>query len=255
MKILVTGAAGMLGRDLVRPPRRAPRRDGAWTWRSTSPTRAPCGDCVREVAARGDPPPGRLDRRGRRRGARGGGRGGQRRRAAATSPPRPRRRAPRSWCPRPTTSSTGRRRARTPRTTRRRRSAPTAAPSWRASAPRSRHAPRARASRARRGSTARRAQLRRTRCWRLGRERDEVSVVDDQEGSPTWTRDLAPALEALLDRPPGVYHTAGGGSVTWAGLRRARSSRRPGIDCRVRADHDGRARPPRPAPHVLATRA
>ena len=56
---------------------------------------------------------------------------------------------------------------------------------------------------------------------RLGAERDEVEVVDDQTGSPTWTRDLAPALEALLDRPPGVYHAAGAGAVTWAGLARA----------------------------------
>ena len=68
---------------------------------------------------------------------------------------------------------------------------------------------------------------------RLGAERDEVSVVDDQEGSPTWTRDLAPALEALLDQPPGVYHTAGGGSVTWAGFARA-IFEEAGIDCRVR---------------------
>ena len=67
----------------------------------------------------------------------------------------------------------------------------------------------------------------------LGAERDEVSVVDDQEGSPTWTRDLAPALEALLDQPPGVYHTAGGGSVTWAGFARA-IFEEAGIDCRVR---------------------
>jgi dTDP-4-dehydrorhamnose reductase len=67
---------------------------------------------------------------------------------------------------------------------------------------------------------------------RLGDERDEVSVVDDQEGSPTWTRDLAPALEALLDQPPGIYHTAGGGSVTWAGLARA-VFEEAGIDCRV----------------------
>ena len=56
---------------------------------------------------------------------------------------------------------------------------------------------------------------------RLGAEREEVEVVDDQTGSPTWTRDLAPALEALLDRPAGVYHAAGGGAVTWAGLARA----------------------------------
>ncbi len=67
---------------------------------------------------------------------------------------------------------------------------------------------------------------------RLGEERDEVSVVDDQEGSPTWTRDLAPALEALLDQPPGIYHTAGSGSVTWAGFARA-IFEEAGIDCRV----------------------
>lgn len=67
----------------------------------------------------------------------------------------------------------------------------------------------------------------------LGAERDELTVVDDQEGSPTWTRDLAPALEALIDRPPGVYHTAGGGSVTWAGFARA-IFEEAGIDCRVR---------------------
>ena len=67
---------------------------------------------------------------------------------------------------------------------------------------------------------------------RLGQERDEVSVVDDQEGCPTWTRDLAPALEALLDQPTGIYHTAGGGSVTWAGFARAIFAEA-GIDCRV----------------------
>ena len=67
----------------------------------------------------------------------------------------------------------------------------------------------------------------------LGAERDELTVVDDQEGSPTWTRDLAPALEALIDRPPGIYHTAGGGSVTWAGFARA-IFEEAGIDCRVR---------------------
>ena len=67
---------------------------------------------------------------------------------------------------------------------------------------------------------------------RVGAERDEVTVVDDQEGCPTWTRDLAPALEALLDQPPGVYHTAGEGSVTWAGFARA-IFEEAGIACRV----------------------
>lgn len=68
---------------------------------------------------------------------------------------------------------------------------------------------------------------------RLASDRDEVSVVDDQEGSPTWTRDLCPALEALLGQPPGIYHTAGGGSVTWAGFARA-VFEEAGVECRVR---------------------
>jgi dTDP-4-dehydrorhamnose reductase len=67
---------------------------------------------------------------------------------------------------------------------------------------------------------------------RLGAEREELQVVDDQTGSPTWTRDLAPALEALVGLPPGVYHTAGGGAVTWAGLARAVFDET-GCGCRV----------------------
>jgi dTDP-4-dehydrorhamnose reductase len=88
---------------------------------------------------------------------------------------------------------------------------------------------------------------------RLGAERDEVAVVDDQEGSPTWTRDLAPALEALIAQPPGVYHTAGGGSVTWAGFARA-IFEEAGIDCRVRPITTAElGRPaPRPAAAPLA---
>jgi len=68
---------------------------------------------------------------------------------------------------------------------------------------------------------------------RLAADRDEVTVVADQLGSPTWTRDLAPALVALLDQPPGVYHTAGGGQVTWADFAREIFARS-GIDCAVR---------------------
>ena len=91
----------------------------------------------------------------------------------------------------------------------------------------------------------------------LGAERDELTVVDDQEGSPTWTRDLAPALEALLDLPPGVYHTAGGGSVTWAGFARAVFDEA-GIDCRVRPITTAELGRPAPRPAyspLVATRA
>jgi dTDP-4-dehydrorhamnose reductase len=66
----------------------------------------------------------------------------------------------------------------------------------------------------------------------LAADRDEVRVVDDQTGSPTWTVDLAPALVALTGLPAGVYHTAGGGAVTWAGLARA-VFEDAGLPCRV----------------------
>jgi dTDP-4-dehydrorhamnose reductase len=66
----------------------------------------------------------------------------------------------------------------------------------------------------------------------LGVEREAVQVVADQVGSPTWTRDLAPALEAILALPCGIYHTAGGGSVSWAGFAEAIFAEA-GIACRV----------------------
>lgn len=51
---------------------------------------------------------------------------------------------------------------------------------------------------------------------RLGQERDEVHVVDDQRGSPTYVDHLAAALPALLMQPQGIYHVAGDGDTTWA---------------------------------------
>ena len=86
---------------------------------------------------------------------------------------------------------------------------------------------------------------------RLGAERDEVSVVDDQEGSPTWTRELGPALEALLEQPPGVYHAAGAGSVTWAGLAAA-VFEEAGLDCRVRPITTAELGRPAPRPALSA---
>lgn len=92
---------------------------------------------------------------------------------------------------------------------------------------------------------------------RLGGEMDEVSVVDDQVGSPTWTRDLAPALEDLVSRPPGVYHTAGGGAVSWAGFAEA-VFEEGGIDCRVRRITTAELGRPAPRPAyspLVVTRA
>lgn len=51
---------------------------------------------------------------------------------------------------------------------------------------------------------------------RLAAEKNELSVVDDQIGSPTWTHDLALAIKALLDRGcSGMYHAANSGYCSW----------------------------------------
>jgi dTDP-4-dehydrorhamnose reductase len=55
-----------------------------------------------------------------------------------------------------------------------------------------------------------------TTMLRLGRERDEVAVVDDQRMAPTYVGHLAAATRDLLDRPYGVWHLAADGDCTWA---------------------------------------
>ncbi|AKU19173.1 dTDP-4-dehydrorhamnose reductase [Luteipulveratus mongoliensis] len=58
---------------------------------------------------------------------------------------------------------------------------------------------------------------------RLAGERDQLSVVDDQRGQPTWTRDLADGLARLIDAqaPYGIYHATASGETTWFALARA----------------------------------
>jgi dTDP-4-dehydrorhamnose reductase len=51
---------------------------------------------------------------------------------------------------------------------------------------------------------------------RLAVEKDELSVVDDQVGSPTWTVDLSQAILALLKTGGrGIYHAANAGFCSW----------------------------------------
>ncbi|MCW2601892.1 MAG: dTDP-4-dehydrorhamnose reductase, partial [Pseudonocardiales bacterium] len=58
---------------------------------------------------------------------------------------------------------------------------------------------------------------------RLAGERDTVSVVEDQRGSPTWSQDLARGLVALAqsDAAGGLYHCTNTEDTTWFGFTQA----------------------------------
>lgn len=66
---------------------------------------------------------------------------------------------------------------------------------------------------------------------RLAKERDELKIVSDQIGAPTWSRMIAEASaqivaqglmdDSLLSRCAGVYNLAAGGETSWFGFTRA----------------------------------
>lgn len=55
---------------------------------------------------------------------------------------------------------------------------------------------------------------------RLAADRDEIQVVVDQVGQPTWTVDVAAQICALLEAraPFGVYHATSSGTASWRDL-------------------------------------
>lgn len=54
---------------------------------------------------------------------------------------------------------------------------------------------------------------------RLGREKPELSVVADQHGSPTWTVPLSHAIAQLIETGRyGLYQITGQGQTTWHGF-------------------------------------
>lgn len=88
---------------------------------------------------------------------------------------------------------------------------------------------------------------------RVGRRRTEVSVVDDQVGSPTFTGHLARALVRLpAGECFGIHHIGAAGECSWFEFARAIYARAQ-VDCRVKAISSAElARPaPRPAYSVL----
>ena len=46
----------------------------------------------------------------------------------------------------------------------------------------------------------------------------EIKVVDDQTGCPTWTVELANGILKLLSKPYGIYHICGSGQTSWYGF-------------------------------------
>lgn len=94
---------------------------------------------------------------------------------------------------------------------------------------------------------------------RLEGERDTVSVVDDQRGSPTWSADLAAGLVELgrSSAPAGIYHCTNTGDTTWFGLTRAIFEELGADPSRVQpTTTDAFPRPaPRPAYSVLSDAA
>ncbi len=91
---------------------------------------------------------------------------------------------------------------------------------------------------------------------RLAEERDELTVVDDQVGCPTFTGHLARALIELATeaRMLGVVHVAGAGECTWYEFA-SEIVAAAGLSCQVRPGSTAElARPaPRPAYSVMRT--
>ncbi len=87
---------------------------------------------------------------------------------------------------------------------------------------------------------------------RLGAERDEVAVVADQRGAPTYVGHLADATKRILDLPFGIYHVAASGDCTWAEFAEA-IFEEAGLKTRVRriTTAEFGARAARPAYSVL----
>ena len=86
---------------------------------------------------------------------------------------------------------------------------------------------------------------------RLGREREQLGVVFDQIGTPTYARDLARVILRAVDRGivPGVYHFSNEGVTSWYDFTKA-IHRLAGIDsCQVSPIHTEDYPVPAPRPH------
>jgi dTDP-4-dehydrorhamnose reductase len=84
---------------------------------------------------------------------------------------------------------------------------------------------------------------------RAAAERDELTVVDDQHGCPTFTADLAAAIRRLVvARLPGTFHVTNQGPTTWYEFARAILEAGGHSPEKVKPVATVDLRPPRPAP-------
>lgn len=69
---------------------------------------------------------------------------------------------------------------------------------------------------------------------KLGETKDEISVVADQHGSPTYAEDLANMVAEAIEKkiPYGIYHATNQGYITWYDFTKA-IFELAGINCKV----------------------
>ena len=93
-----------------------------------------------------------------------------------------------------------------------------------------------------------------TRCSGSPASATRVQVVTDQVGCPTWTGHLAPGLLGLIERGvSGLVHLAGSGRVSWNGYA-AEIFRQAELGCEVQAGHQRADGPPGAPPGVVRAR-
>jgi dTDP-4-dehydrorhamnose reductase len=85
---------------------------------------------------------------------------------------------------------------------------------------------------------------------RLAADRETVSVVNDQQGQPTWTADLAAQIVTLLDSdaPAGIYHGTNAGRASWFDFAQAVFSAKELDPDRVKPTDSSSFRRPAPRP-------
>ncbi|MBR2102710.1 MAG: dTDP-4-dehydrorhamnose reductase [Prevotella sp.] len=86
---------------------------------------------------------------------------------------------------------------------------------------------------------------------RLGKEKEQLGVIFDQVGTPTYARDLARAIMTAIEKGivPGVYHFSNEGVISWYDFTKA-IHRLAGINtCRVKPIHTAEYPTPAHRPH------